>query len=511
MSFPDRPLSSLGTGFADQAVDVRRYFDALRRGAWTIGTIVIIFTVAVVAIARALPKSYQASAQIVYNPTTTVLQPTDANSTQRQLATYQALVQTPAVLSAAARSLSEPYTTLKSHVSSTADPNANLVTITASADSARLGAARANAVAQAFLAAEQSAQNRGLQLARVQLQSQIARLRGTPGTAGQIGALQDRISALQINAAGTASQLQIAQTATRPTSASSPRPVLDGVIALFVSLLVAVLVVLGRDQLRPRFGSPRELGRALELPVLAGVPYRRRLGSARRRRALSGLEHEAYDALQATVRLLGRREGGQRVVLVTSATHGEGKTTVTASLGRSLARTGQRTLLISGDVRSPTLHSHFGLPVGPGLTDCLAELQSDSGHPDDAVEDMILAAPGELELDVLPAGEAPVDPTSLMSAPALSVLIETVRRMDYGYVLFDSPPILGLGDSQFLARQADDVLLVARLDRVTPDQAEDVKELLARLKLTPVGLVAVGARVELSPYYLADRALTSQP
>jgi Mrp family chromosome partitioning ATPase len=70
--------------------------------------------------------------------------------------------------------------------------------------------------------------------------------------------------------------------------------------------------------------------------------------------------------------------------------------------------------------------------------------------------------------------------------------------------------LLGLGDTQLLAGQADDVLLVSRLDRVTPEQAEDLSELLARLKLAPIGVVVVGARVELSPYYLGERSLATR-
>lgn len=97
-----------------------------------------------------------------------------------------------------------------------------------------------------------------------------------------------------------------------------------------------------------------------------------------------------------------------------------------------------------------------------------------------------------------------------MSGSALGLVFEAVRRMDYSYVLLDSPPVLGLSDSQLLARQIDDVLLVARLDRVDPSQVEDLNELFERLRLTPIGLVGVGARAEISPYYLSERPLSAR-
>lgn len=510
MSSPERPFSHLGTGFADQAVDIQRYIDALRRSARLIAAITIIVTVAVVAISHTLSKSYKASASIVYNPTATLLQPTDSTSTQRQLATFQSLVQSAGVITLAAHKLSESTATLKEAVESSTDQNANIITIIAKARQAPLAAARANAVAQGFISAEQTMQTAGFENARAQLRAQIAQLQSTPGSATQITALQERISALQINAAGTSSQLQIAEPATVPKSASSPRPTLNGLIALVTSLLVGVLFVLGRDQLRPRFTTPRELGRTLNLAVLVGVPYRIRVGTAHRRRALVGIEHEAYDVLQASLRPLGATDNAQRVLLVTSATHGEGKTTVAASLGRSLARAGQKVLVISGDLRSPTLHEHFGLSPAHGLSDCLKIADRDAQQLDDEIKDMVRAAPGDLNLDVLVAGQASADPSSLLSGTGLSLVLEAIRRLDYSYVLIDSPPILGLSDTQFLARQADDVLLVARLDRVSPDNAEDVSELFGRLRLTPIGVVVVGAKAEISPYYLRERTLTAQ-
>src|ERR1700676_35191 len=164
MSSPERPFPPLAPGFADQAVDIQRYAQALRRGSRLIAAIAIVVTVGVVLISKSLPKTYHASATIVYNPSSTVLQPTDAASIERQLATFQALAQTPAVLSRAAPHLSESATVLKSSISSLADTKANIITITATAHRASLAAARANAVAQAFVSAEQSLENAGLNL-----------------------------------------------------------------------------------------------------------------------------------------------------------------------------------------------------------------------------------------------------------------------------------------------------------------------------------------------------------
>ena len=508
MSAAEQSSAGSRASAVDQAVNVQRYYDALRRGAWLIVAIVVVVTGVVLILSLSAAKTYQASAGIVYNPTTTVLAPTEASATERQLATFEALVKTPAVITVAAHQLSEPPATLKDAIGTSVNPNANIITIAASAASASHAAARANAVAQAFLEAQQTDQNLGLNTVRAQLQAEIAKLKESPGSTAQVAALQERISALQINAAGTTSELQIAEVATPPSSASSPRPALDTIIALFVSLFIGVLVVLGRDQLQPRFASPRELGRILNVAVLAGIPYRSGVGARRRRRALAGLEREAYDALGASVRLLGGNEERQRVILVTGATHGEGKTTVSANLARSLARAGQSTLVISGDLRSPTLHEQFQLPPAPGLSECLTGIEEDHRDASELIKETARPVPGHGGLYVLAAGRAPSDPSSLLSGSALMLLFEAIRNMDYTYVLIDSPPALGLGDTQLLFQHADEVLLVARLDRVSSEQAEDLGELIERLQLNVIGLAVVGAKVEISPYYLSERVLS---
>ncbi len=506
-------------GFSDQAVDVRRYVEALRRGVPLIVGIVILVTLLVIAVSSALPKTYRTSARLVYNPQSSVLAPTDVESTQRQLSTYQAFVEAPTVIDTAAKQLHESPAAVKEAISSSAESSANILSISATAQQPPVAAARANAVAHAFLAEEITTQNRGFEDARTQLEAEITQLQGSPNAGAKIAALENRISALQISATGTQSELQIAESATSPSSPTSPRVAVNGVIALVVSLFLAILIVLARDQLRPRFASPRELGDAFELPVLAGIPYRSRLTTPRRRRALLGLEHEAYDLLQTAFRLLDPPASGQRMLLITSATHAEGKTTVTANLGRSLARTGQKTLLISGDMRSPTLHTRFAVPSSPGLSECLRAVQTETLTLSEAISDTsslsktinaaIRAAPDELNLDILVAGDIPSDPTTLVSSPALALVFDDLRDRDYAYILIDSPPLLGIADAQLLARQADDVLLVGRLDRVSPYQAEELKGLLVRLQISPMGLAVVGARAEFSPYYINERVLAT--
>lgn len=223
-------------GFSDQAVDVRRYVEALRRGVPLIVGIVILVTLLVIAVSSALPKTYRTSARLVYNPQSSVLAPTDVESTQRQLSTYQAFVEAPTVIDTAAKQLHESPAAVKEAISSSAESSANILSISATAQQPPVAAARANAVAHAFLAEEITTQNRGFEDARTQLEAEITQLQGSPNAGAKIAALENRISALQISATGTQSELQIAESATSPSSPTSPRVAVNGVIALVVSL-----------------------------------------------------------------------------------------------------------------------------------------------------------------------------------------------------------------------------------------------------------------------------------
>ena len=78
-------------------------------------------------------------------------------------------------------------------------------------------------------------------------------------------------------------------------------------------------------------------------------------------------------------------------------------------------------------------------------------------------------------------------------------------ELDYAYVLIDAPPLLGIADTQALARRATSLLYVARLDRISLENVNDARDVLDRVDRPPLGIVVIGARTEASPYYLSGR------
>jgi capsular exopolysaccharide synthesis family protein len=481
----------------DEPVEVGRYLDALKRSRWLIAVIVVSLTLAVLLISLLLPKTYQATSKLVLNQTPQTLLSSDAQSTQRDLATVRVLLTTRELLAAAAKNRlqGETVDSLSGKVSASVDQDANVINITATDDTARGAAAIANGIASTFLARERRAQQREANRTRAILEKQLADLQATltplnqADVGAQIAAIKQRLTDLALNA-NSGSTLELAERAEAPSSPSSPKPIRNAAFAAFAAFFIAALVVLARAQLKPRVSGSRELSRLFDLPVMVEVPFvRRRFGHSPN--TLSAVEYEAYQTLQATLRMQLPPDS-QRTVLVTSALHGEGKTEVTAALGLVLAQAGQRTWLVSADMRWPRLHELFDVAQTPGL----AEVLAGGRQGESAVTVGARKGSGDNggRLHVLASGHRPPDPGQLLAGHALDGFFDDIKESDYDYVLLDGPPLLGLVDSQVLAQRVDGVIVVCRPDRLTSENAIDMRELLQRLRAPALGLVVIGGR-----------------
>jgi capsular exopolysaccharide synthesis family protein len=475
----------------EQPIETGRYLDALRRSKLLIAAIILLLTSTVFLVSTALPKTYRATAKIVVGDAADPLQTGDEASLERRLATITALLETRETMRRARRRVpGATVAALGDKVSSSVDPAANIINVVATDASARRAARIANAVAVSFVADQRAAERRRLNRARATLQAALDELEGKRGVqvATERASIRERLTDLNVAATNRA-ELELAEAARPPTTPYAPRPLRNSLFAFFASAFIAALVVLARAQLKPRVTNTRELGRLLELPVLTEVPHVRR-GLGHRPQTVSSVEYEAYQTLQASIR---RKlpPTSQRIVLVTSALHGEGKTEVTAALGLVLSQAGLRTWLVSADMRWPKLHELFDVEQTPGLAEVLAGRRNGGSE---RIFELSAARSGSGLLHVLASGRTPRDPAQLLSSDALDGFFDEVRQSEYDYVLLDGPPLLGLVDSQVLAQRVDGVLIVCRPDRQTPQTALAMRELLDRLEVDALGLAIVGAR-----------------
>jgi capsular exopolysaccharide synthesis family protein len=503
---------SLRRSGAEDSIEARRYLDALRRRLWLILLLALSAVAGAFVISSLAPDRYKATASIVKRVTTGPYESINVDALTRELSTIERLLLTSAVLDRAAQRVrGESSGSVRGALESSVDPEANLIFVTATAGDPNKAAEIANAVSETFIETQRSEVRRQYAQARAGLVDELNRVQGQPGAAQQEQAIRQRLSELGVSLAGAGMDLQVAERATPPGARSSPKPVRNAVIALFLGLFVGVLLALASDQLVPRVTGTRELSRLMDLPLLASVPYvRKRL--AGRRRPLTGKEYESYQTLGASMRFALPSESGPHVLLITSTLHAEGKSTVATRLGRTLAQAGHRTLLVSADLRWPTLHELVNTPSEPGLAELLAELET-SGPHDQSMERLLRSSIVSVEsanrygeLDVLPSGRKPDDPARLLNGEGLPALFDAIADLNYAYVIIDAPPLLGIADTQALARSADSLLYIARMDRITLDNVMDARDMLDRLDVNAVGLVVIGARSEASPYYVGLRA-----
>jgi tyrosine-protein kinase len=489
---------------ADQPIEIRRSLDALRRARGVIFLVVVATTAVVVGVSLYLPKNYRAVAKIVYQPATSVFASQDPTTVQRNLETFQRLLDTRDVLSRAAANVpGETGDTIGNNISASVDQSSNIISVAALASKPERAALIANSVATAFVTKHKQDAQKQLKAAQVALQAQLRDARARGASPQELDAIRQQQANLAIELANAGSDLSLVR-ATKPNGPYTPRPVRNGLLAFFAALFLGVIAALARDRLVPRVSNPREVSRVLGLPLLVGVPFvRRRFG--RRPKLLRAVANEAYQTLQATVRF-HLPATKQQVILVTSSVEGEGKTSVAAGLARSLARVGQKTLLISGDLRFPTLHELFKTPLAPGLSDILVAASNNGAVPGTvaaAIDESLQTVFGGVadNLHVIPSGTRVADPAKLLFSDALPTFFGALEQRDYQYVVVDGPPLLGIADSHALARRVDSVIVVSRLDRAALEDLTEMRDMIERLEVHALGVVVVGARRSIAYAY----------
>jgi succinoglycan biosynthesis transport protein ExoP len=146
-----------------------------------------------------------------------------------------------------------------------------------------------------------------------------------------------------------------------------------------------------------------------------------------------------------------------RTLVVTSASPREGKTTVTTNIAISVAQSGKRVLLIDTDLRRPRIHRAFNVSGARGVTSVIVG--------DEKLESVV-AQTDVPNLDVLPCGPIPPNPSELLHSQRFREMVEEALRR-YDRVIFDSPPLVAVTDAAVLAPQLDAVLVVVQAHKTT--------------------------------------------
>jgi capsular exopolysaccharide synthesis family protein len=378
----------------------------------------------------------------------------------------------------------------------------NLVSLTAEGPTAVEAAELANAFASAFLAERRDALHAKVDELLPAYESQLQDS-GNTGVAPD-SSLQTDIARLRAFRAGPDPTVDIEELAVPATSPVSPRPALTIVGAMIAGLVLGVAGAFAAQTLDPRLRREEQLRSRYSLPILARVPR----DTGRKGRPLGpGLlslpTKEAYRTLRANITAARQNSQAPHAVLVTGSSPSEGKTTTAINLAGSLALAGNRVILIEADLRRPAIGSALGITVDKGVVSTLLENTT-------LEEALVTTDSFGPSLELLLADYKGGWMSELFSLHAAQRLLATAKaRADF--VIIDSPPLTTVVDTLPLARQADDVLIVARLGTTRIDKLPELAELLASNGITPLGIALIGTDRRESGYYYHDSEDTERP
>ncbi len=292
-----------------------------------------------------------------------------------------------------------------------------------------------------------------------------------------------------------------------PGGPTSPNLRNDALRGLLIGMVLAAGIVFLLELMDRTIKTPEEVERRFGLPTLAVIPdisartsrygnygygygygYRSKRSTTKKPRqrgeeiAIDRVPFtlprlavsEAYRSLRTS--LLLSTADGLRVVAVSSATAGEGKTATSVNLAVVMAQLGRRTLLIDGDLRKARVHHVFGLSNRSGVVGYLVGLNDlESTFVPTSIDNLSAAV----------AGPIPPNPSELLSSQRMAYLLQEARGR-FDFVVIDTPPALAVTDATMLGDMADGLVLCVRAGWVSRD---DVKTCRDRFALGGVRLL----------------------
>ena len=508
-------------------MDLRRQIAVVRHWAWLIAASVLLAGGTAFLVSSQLPKVYEGQTTLIVGQALTAVNP-DYNTllaSQNLTQTYASVATTRPLLQQVIQELNLQTTPeeLLKKVSATGATNSTLITITAQDGDPARAAAIANDLANALIAASPAIQGRQASVQSfidsdlsatqdqiTQLQSEVQRLTNLPtrtaaddqqlqGLEGQLTTLRSTYATLlQFSSNNAANLLSVVEPAVAPDQPSSPRPLLNTLLAAIVGLMLAVGIAFLAEYLDDSLKTADEVEETVELPTLGAIMRMKgdqgrseiyRLATLLQPRSPAA---EAYRTLRTNIEFAAVDQP-VRTLLVTSSIPSEGKTTTAANLAVAFAQAGRQVLLVDADLRKPGVHRIMNLPNAHGLTTLL--------RGDDVGVDALTYATEQADLRVLTTGALPPNPAELLGSQRFrSVLARLTESADL--VILDSPPLQAVTDAAILSALSDGTLLVVDAGRTRRGAVRQGREALAKAgaRVLGVALNRLSERVY-SDYY----------
>ena len=288
----------------------------------------------------------------------------------------------------------------------------------------------------------------------------------------------------------TNNNISIVDRADPPGVPSSPKIVLNMLLAAIAGVVLGVVAAFARDMFDQAIRVPNDVETKLGLPVLGIIPLLAKgiqpsQALAETRSPMSEAYHSLRSALQFST-----ADGFPSSLLITSPRPSEGKSTTAIAISQNMARLGFRTLLVDADLRDPSLHKTIGADNRTGLSNILTgsatlvEVLQETDLPD---------------LFIIPSGPLPPNPAELLASNRLHAFV-VAAAAQFDMVVFDGPPVMGLADAPMIGSLLTGALLVLESGRSVRLQARAAIKRLEMANVRVLGTVLTKFNARKSAY-----------
>ncbi len=514
-------MSQATTMFEDRggsrsSSDLRKYLQAIRRHLVLIITVVVLGVGVSLVISETSAKKYSAGADVLVTPVSSSDETflginvfRDSTDQTRSVLTVSRLINTEQIAAIAKKLLHSTISPrgLLNRISIQPVGQADIVSVTATAQTAAAAAAIANAFTSAIIQQRSAAFHHDIALQVTRIKSYLKTVPAAAQNSNQAISLQQRLAQLVPLVGAPDPTLRIANPASPPTSPIWPRPKLAAAITFFATLLLASALAIAAEFWNPNLRDEAEILFEHRLPVLARVP---RLKASLANAYLAGREplppasREAYRRLRATLDQApdGSPRQGTLSIVVTSASPGEGKTMTSLNLALAFATAGKRVTLVDGDLRHPMIASVFGVaPPSSGIATAFESARVEA----------LLARPIEHpNLSLLLTRPENASIIDAITADRVTSLIAALSS-HADVIVFDTAPVGEAAETLAFAEASDAVLLAIRLGSTRRERLADTVRLFAQQRVPLAGVVVTTDRAAQSSPYDYAYAGPAQP
>ena len=278
----------------------------------------------------------------------------------------------------------------------------------------------------------------------------------------------------------------------------SPKSAIIMLIALLLGLAIPALVIFLLQLFRYKIEGHEDVARLTKLPIIADVAIASNTAKGKADIVVHENQNNQMEEIFRSLRtnLQFMLHEGQKVVLFTSSTSGEGKTFTAANLSVSFGLLGKKVILVGLDIRRPRLAELFGInDHRHGITNLLVK---DAPTAAD-VQEQILPSGVNKNLDLLMAGPIPPNPAELIARSSLEAIIKALKDK-YDYIMIDTAPVGLVTDTLQIARVADASIYMCRADYTPKSNFELINALANEKKLPNMAMVLNGIDMSKKKY-----------